>query len=158
MLAIGACMVDDPARGFYAELRPLSMDATPEAMAVSGLSMEALAASATPPARAMADFAAWLAAEVTVDRPLFAGFNAPFDWMFVNDYFHRYLGRNPFGHAALDMKSYYMGLTGVEWRETGFHNVARRYGLGERLTHNALDDARDQAALLRHMLEEANKR
>ncbi|MDQ3880011.1 MAG: exonuclease domain-containing protein [Chloroflexota bacterium] len=158
MLAIGACLVDDPEIGFYSELRPLSMEATPDAMAVNGLSMDALAESATPPARAVADFDTWIARQVPEGKPLFAGFNAAFDWMFVNDYFHRYLGRNPFGHAALDMKSLYMGLTGAAWRETSFRNVARRYGLGERLTHNALDDARDQAALLRRMLREANER
>ena len=27
--------------------------------------------------------------------------------MFVNDYFHRFLGRNPFGHAALDLKAFF---------------------------------------------------
>ncbi len=29
----------------------------------------------------------------------FVAFNASFDWMFVKDYFHRFLGRNTFGHA-----------------------------------------------------------
>ena len=130
------------------------MDSVPEAAEVHGLSMEELAASATPPVRAMSDFDAWLTAELPAGTaPRFAGFNAAFDWMFVNDYFHRYLGRNPFGHAALDIKSFYMGATGVSWSQTTFHDIAARYSVARQLTHNALQDARDQAALFRHMFE-----
>jgi hypothetical protein len=51
-------------------------------------------------------------------RPVFVGFNAAFDWSFVNYYFQRYLGENPFGFAALDIKSLYMGATGCAWEET----------------------------------------
>ena len=75
--------------------------------------------------------------------------------MFVNDYFHRYLGQNPFGHSALDMKAFFMGLRGVAWSETGFENVTNYYKINHPLTHNALQDARDQAELFRKMLEEA---
>lgn len=42
-------------------------------------------------------------------QPVFVGFNAGFDWSFVNWYFLRFLGENPFGFAPLDIKSYYMG-------------------------------------------------
>jgi len=40
---------------------------------------------------------------------VFVGFNALFDWSFVNYYLHRYPGENLFGFAALDIKSMYMG-------------------------------------------------
>ena len=159
LLSIGACLVDDPERGFYVELRPVSLDSVPEAAEVHGLSLEELARSATPPVRAMAEFESWLAGELPPGaEPRFAGFNAAFDWMFVNDYFHRYLGHNPFGHAALDMKSFYMGATGVSWSQTTFGEISERYHLPARLTHNALQDARDQAAVFRHMLEEGRDR
>ncbi|MEA8422134.1 hypothetical protein PZT50_22700 [Pseudomonas aeruginosa] len=36
-------------------------------------------------------------------RAVFVGFNASFDWSFVNHYFHYFLGENPFGIAALDI-------------------------------------------------------
>ncbi len=159
MLSIGACIVANPERGFYVELRPLRDEALPEALEVSGLSMEALARTGTSPDRAMADFAAWLAGTVPADRqPIFVGFNAAFDWMFVNDYFHRFVGRNPFGHAAVDMKSYFMGLTGVTWDETSMAHVSEHYGERRALTHHALQDARDQAQLFRRMLEESDGR
>ena len=159
LLSIGACLVETPDAGFYVELQPTTREAVPAALAVTGLSLEALAAHGTPPAAAMRQFAAWLDA-VTPDgrRPVFVGYNAPFDWMFVADYFHRYLGRNPFGHAALDMKAFYLGLTGGTWGDTSLPQVMKHYGRLTPLTHNALQDARDQAALFARMLAEAAAR
>ncbi len=75
--------------------------------------------------------------------------------MFVHDYFHRYLGRNPFGHSALDIKAFYMGMAGVAWDETGMRPVAGRYLDDRHLTHHALRDALDQAEIFEKMLAEA---
>ena len=58
---------------------------------------------------------------------MFVALNAPFDWMFINDYFHRYLGANPFGHSALDIKAYYMGLSGVTWSETSMKHISAHF-------------------------------
>jgi DNA polymerase III epsilon subunit-like protein len=153
LLSIGACLVADPRRTFYVELQPVNDNALPKALAVSGLSLEALAERGFSPTKAMARFETWLAKEVpSGQRPVFVAFNAPFDWMFVNDYFYRFLGHNPFGHTALDLKAFYMGLTGVDWSETTMRYVSARY-LGSRpLTHHALRDAQDQAELFRKML------
>ena len=156
LLSIGACLVADPQRAFYVELQPVNDNAIPQALMVSGLSLEQLAERGLAPAEAMARFEAWLAAEVPPgQQPIFVAFNAPFDWMFVNDYFHRFLGHNPFGHTALDLKAFYMGLTGVQWPETAMRHVAARYLSGRQLTHHALRDAQDQAELFRKMLAEA---
>jgi DNA polymerase III epsilon subunit-like protein len=156
LLSIGACRVWEPARSFYAELQPLTMNATPQALAVCGLSLDALAETGLAPAEAMRRFDAWLAAELTeAQTPVFAAFNAPFDWMFVNDYFHRFLGRNPFGHAALDIKSFYMGLAGSLWAETSMRQLSEKYMGGQALSHNALRDAQDQALLFQALMAEA---
>jgi inhibitor of KinA sporulation pathway (predicted exonuclease) len=82
-------------------------------------------------------------------------FNAPFDWMFVNDYFHRYIGQNPFGHSAIDIKAFFMGMAGVSWEETAMRRIVTRYSNTRKLTHHALQDAVDQARLFRNMLGEA---
>jgi DNA polymerase III epsilon subunit-like protein len=156
LLTIGACSVQHPGRDFYIELRPDLPDATPEALEITGLSMAELAERGVEPAEAMRRFEAWAVAQTPEGSKLvFVAFNAVFDWMFVNEYFHRYLGRNPFGHSALDMKALYMGLTGSTWSETSMRYVAARYLDGRPLTHHALNDAHDQAELLRRMLEEA---
>ncbi|MFH2102394.1 MAG: 3'-5' exonuclease [Chloroflexota bacterium] len=159
LLSIGACTVAAPVATLYLELRPVNADYLPEALQVSGLSMAALGQAGLPPAEAMARFADWVA-EVTPPghEPVFVAFNAPFDWMFVNDYFHNHLGRNPFGHKALDVKAFYMGLTGSCWQATSMHAVAQRYLGGRTLSHHALQDALDQAEIFRLMLAEAKER
>jgi DNA polymerase III epsilon subunit-like protein len=159
LLSIGACTLDHPQQTFYVELEPVNDRATPDALAISGLSLEALRERGVPPPEAMARFADWVARVVPADsRPVFVAFNAPFDWMFVNDYFHRYLGHNPFGHSALDIKALYMGLTGVRWYQTGMRHVSARLLDHRHLTHHALDDALVQAEILIELLEEIEYR
>jgi DNA polymerase III epsilon subunit-like protein len=155
LLSIGACLVADPRHGFYAELKPDRLQATEDALHVSQFSLESLLETGVPAAEAMTQFETWIAAEVpSGQKPIFVAFNAPFDWMFVNDYFHRYLGKNPFGYSALDIKAFFMGMTGVQWAESTFHHIATRYIEGRSLTHNALQDARDQAFMFQAMLED----
>ncbi len=156
MLSIGACLVDAPEHGFYVELKPTTDVVLESAIAIGGLDMATLARDGVDPAEAMARFEEWLKAEVPKGSvPVFVGFNAGFDWMFVADYFERFLGRNPFGHAALDIKSYFMGISGSTWAQTSMRFLAPRYLHGRKLTHNALGDARDQAELFRKVREEA---
>jgi len=148
LLSIGACVVDRSEPGFYVELAPVTTEALDAALAVSGLSMDQLAVTGVPPAEAMAKFAEWLGEVVPSGAsPIFVGFNAAFDWMFVADYFERFHHRNPFGHAALDIKSYAMGVTGSTWAQTSMRHLAPAYLGGRVLSHNALADARDQAEL-----------
>ncbi|HCM97296.1 MAG TPA: DNA polymerase III subunit epsilon [Anaerolineae bacterium] len=153
MLSIGACALTEPRHTFYIELKPDKDSSLPEALDISKLSMEKLAAGGVEPKIAMQHFADWLLEVVPAgQRPLFVAFNAPFDWMFVNDYFQRYLGYNPFGHAALDIKSYFMGLDGVLWSQTSMRNIGPRYRSIDHLSHNALQDAIDQANIFEKML------
>lgn len=150
LLSIGACLVDRPEVGFYVELAPEFDAVRPGALEISGLSMEQLAADGTHPALAMQQFADWVESVTPAGEvPVFVGFNTPFDWMFVADYFERHLGQNPFGHSAVDMKAYYMGKTGSTWASTSMKYLSPLYLGGSRLSHNALGDARDQAALFR---------
>lgn len=148
MLSIGACLVDDPSQGFYIEIAPVNEAMTPEARAVAGFTIEQLRKDGTEPAQAMLEFESWVHSVVASEcTPVFVGFNAAFDWMFVCDYFERFLGRNPFGHSALDIKSYYLGSVGGDWSESSMRVLSPRFLDGRELSHNALGDAQDQAAL-----------
>ena len=101
----------------------------------------------------MAEFARWIRSVTpTGAAPVFVAYNAPFDWMFIQDYFQRYQIENPFGHAALDMKALAMGLLDIEWTDTAMAQVAARLDMSIKLSHNALQDARDQAQLFQQML------
>lgn len=158
MLSIGAVRVDKPELTFYIELQPDREKQTDEAARIHGLSLEMLARDGAAPAEAMRRFAAWLRETCGAHEPIFVAFNAPFDWMFVNDYFQRYTGGNPFGHRALDMKALFMGMQGVAWGDTSFHQVSTHYGIEDRLPHHALEDARLSAELFSAMLAELKEK
>ncbi|WP_309709771.1 3'-5' exonuclease [Pseudolysinimonas sp.] len=157
MISIGACLVDEPDRGFYVELKPDRDAVIPSALAVSGLDMAQLTANGTDPRQAMEEFAQWIRDVVPpqTHRAVFVGFNAVFDWMFVNEYFVRYAIENPFGHGGLDIKSYYVGMMGSTWEQTSMKHLSPKYLDGRPLSHNALGDARDQAELFRAISADA---
>lgn len=147
MLALGACLVETPSDGFYAEFQPLNGNAVPESLRVSGLDLAKLAASGERPEVALARFRDWVQHVAGAARPVFVGFNAGFDWSFVNWYCVRFLGANPFGFAALDIKSYYMGLTGCAWDDTRSSRIPAEFQPDQPGDHHALNDARAQAAM-----------
>ena len=111
LLAIGACLVDRPEEGIELLVRPdPALPWSDEAEAVHRLWRERLAREGLEPGEAMERLAAWLERVVPAGaRPVFVGFNAPFDWMFVAEYSWRHLRRNPFGISALDLKALYLG-------------------------------------------------
>lgn len=159
LLSIGACLVDDPEQSFYIELQPDLEQVDPQSVAVSGLDPHLLQHTGLDAGVAMARFADWVRSVTPAGAsPVFVAYNAPFDWMFVQDYFQRYQVENPFGHAALDMKALAMGLLGINWAETAMGQVAARLETSIALSHNALEDARDQAGLFRHLLAEMESR
>jgi DNA polymerase III epsilon subunit-like protein len=153
MLSIGACTVFEPQQTFYIELKPINMNSTEEASAVHKLSLEQLMQNGVEPREALIRFENWLKTQTPLgQQPLFVAFNAAFDWMFVNYYFIHYLGRNPFGHAAIDIKAFYMGMAGTPWSER--HGVISIKGIeGTQLTHHATDTL-DQAYMFKKCEEE----
>jgi DNA polymerase III epsilon subunit-like protein len=155
LLSIGACTIFEPKSTFYIELRPINENITAESAAVHKLSLERLMVEGAAPEEAMTRFEDWLKDQAAPrQQPVFVAFNAAFDWAFINYYFYHYLGHNPFGHAALDIKAFYMGLAGVPWSQTSWRHVGPRYVDDRHLTHHALQDALDQADMFKKMLAE----
>jgi len=158
MLSIGACVVGVPEASFYAELKPISERVVAEAIKVVGKPLEHFTKCGREPRIVMAEFEEWVKSISGGQTPVFVGFNAAFDWAFVNWYFHTYLGRTPFGIAPLDIKAYFMGLKGVEWEETRSSRIPEMFKGPAAQTHNALDDARSQAQMFERMLQYARER
>jgi DNA polymerase III epsilon subunit-like protein len=155
LLSVGACLISNPETNFYVELKPsVDLPWEVEAERIHGLERDRLSREGLEPAAAMSRLEDWLAEACAGAQPIFVGFNSPYDWMFVADYFWRHIGRNPFGVSALDLKSYYMGREAVTtWNQTRRMHIDARYGLDPDHTHHALEDALGQARLARFLLD-----
>lgn len=137
MICFGAVVVDEKLdKTFYGQLRPISDKWIPEALAVSGFTREQTiefeAVHIT-----MLNFDNWLK-ENSKGRPMFVSDNNGFDWQFINFYFWKYCGKNPFGHSSMNLGSFYKGVV-----KDGFKNF--KYLRKTKHTHNPVDDAMGNA-------------
>jgi len=151
MLSVGACIVGRTDEHFYVEIQPISDKAVPDALKVTGFVLDDLKKTGETPEDAMTKLRDWIEVVSAGGKPVFVGFNAGFDWSFVNWYFHHFLGENPFGFAPLDVKSYYMGLTGCEWEGTRSSRIRTEFQPEKPGDHNALADAMAQAEMFEKM-------
>ncbi|HEX8847487.1 MAG TPA: 3'-5' exoribonuclease [Pyrinomonadaceae bacterium] len=109
-----------------------------------------------PPEKAMREYTAWLKA--LPGAPVFVGYPAAFDYMFVQWYLHKFTGDSPFSYFALDIKTFAMLLLGKEYRDTTKAVMPARWFDNLPHTHLALDDAIEQGALFCNMLIEYKSR
>jgi DNA polymerase III epsilon subunit-like protein len=147
MVCFGAVRFDDTLdNSFYGQTRPISDRFDAEALAISGFSREQHLAFDDPKV-VMEKFAAWLDDQCR-GRPIFVSDNVAFDWQFINYYFHRFLGHNPFGFSGRRIGDLYAGLVkdaskATEWKK---YRVTAH-------THNPVDDARGNAEALKKFRE-----
>ncbi len=104
------------------------------------------------PAAAMSRYLAWL--KTLPGKPVFVGYPAAYDFMFVYWYLQRFTGESPFSHSALDIKTYAMAMLGLPYRETVKGRLPKRWLSAAPHTHIALDDAIEQGRLFCAMLNE----
>ncbi|MER6631956.1 3'-5' exoribonuclease [Streptomyces sp. NPDC000987] len=151
--ADGFTAADPERQTFYRELRPISGDFVPEALAVSGLDRERLAVEGAEPAVALAEFSDWVREVAAGAQPVMAGYPASYDWTFLYWYLIRFTGRSPFGHSGcLDMKTLYATKAGLPLRAVAKGTMPRDLLSRRRHTHHALDDAIEQAELLANLM------
>jgi hypothetical protein len=108
------------------------------------------------PADAMTDYVGWL--EALPGSPVFVGYPAAFDFLFVYWYVMRFVGRSPFSFAALDIKTMAMTMLGKDYRRCTKNNMPKRWFDALPHRHVALDDAIEQGALFCNMLAESRRR
>jgi hypothetical protein len=117
---------------------------------------EACRRDLVPPDQAMRDYVSWL--DELPGAPVFVGYPAAYDFLFVYWYLMRFVGRSPFSHSALDIKTLAMALLGTGYRESAKRRMPARWFDDLPHTHVALDDAIGQGALFCNMLREARSR
>lgn len=107
---------------------------------------------ARPPAQVMHDYVAWLGGLPGV--PVFVGWPAAWDFMWVYWYLIRYTQQRPFGESAIDSRSYAMAMRRTPFLRTGKSHLPKRWF--EALPHNhvALSDAVEQGVMFCNMLRE----
>jgi hypothetical protein len=136
------------AETFYRELKPVGKECLPEAIAASGLDRDELMRVGTEPVEAMSDAAAWVKSVAAGARPVLVGYPIVFDWMFLHWYFVTFCGESPFGFSgALDMKTMYQQKAHVPLEGAGRNDLPSELRASQPHTHNALDDAREQAEI-----------
>ncbi len=101
---------------------------------------------------AMNEYVAWL--DALPGRAVFVAYPAGFDFTFVYWYLMRFMGRSPFSHSALDVKSYAAAILKSPFREATKKNMPRRWFGEKRHTHVALDDAMEQGVMFMRMRAE----
>lgn len=137
---------------FYRELQPISAEFDADALAVSGLDRAVLVREGADPAEAMADAAAWVAEQTKGTLAVLVGYPLVFDWMFLHWYFVRFLGKSPFGFSrALDMKTIHQQKAGITVGEAGRRDLPAELVSERPHTHNALDDAIEQADIFNRL-------
>jgi len=146
MICFGAVMVDENLdKTFYGQLKPISENFNPEALAISGFSRNETL-EFNDPTNVMLEFEKWIQNN-SKGKPIFISDNNGFDWMFICWYFHHFIQRNPFGYSSRRISDLYCGLvkdTSAQWKHL------RK----TKPTHNPIDDAKGNAEVLLHLKNE----
>jgi hypothetical protein len=113
------------------------------------------------PHEAMRQYKTWVEqmAKEHKAKPVFVGYPAGFDFLFVYWYLRRFAGDSPFSFSALDIKTYAMAVMGSEYRNSTKRNMPQRWFKGlPPHTHKAVDDAVEQGHLFMNILRERANR
>ena len=151
LFSIGAVVVDRMDLTFYAELKPLNSNFVQKSLDVCGFSMMKQEKVGKDPEEAMNAFNEWVKGTSAGARSVFVSFGT-FDWMFTKWYLERYGYGDLFGVNGIDIKSYAMGMLNTSWSGTTKTKLPKELMSGAKHTHNALDDAKEQAVLFSNLL------
>jgi hypothetical protein len=139
----------------YRELKPIAARFEPAALKAARLDRAALARDGAEPEAAMRDAVDWVTAQAERAegaRPVLVGYPVVFDWMFLHWYFVRFVGESPFGFSgALDIKTMYHQKARVIMDDAGRNDLPAELQASHPHTHNALDDAIEQAEIFNRL-------
>ncbi|MGD8603264.1 MAG: hypothetical protein PVF49_01695 [Anaerolineales bacterium] len=150
MISLGMSVVGHPDQTFYTEIKPISDDFYPDALAVSGLDREKLLQEAPDAKTAMQMAFDWVNNLKELGTPVFLAAPAVWDGMFVHWYFMRFVGQSPFSPtgAGIDLRSYWMGVSGLGWVDSRKGHIINSIGLHDlEHTHHAGEDAIELAQI-----------
>jgi len=139
---------------FYAQLRPISEEFQPEALAVNGLDRDVLLREGTDPKQAMEDAAHWISSRCGTGTPVLVAYPLSFDWSWLYWYFVRFAGSSPFRHShCFDIKTAVAVKCGIPIAEAGRKRLPPELQSQRAHTHHAVDDAIAQAEVFAKVFE-----
>lgn len=125
---------------FYGQTAPITTNYDPEALAVSGFKRSEHE-DFDDPVKVMHQFEEWVKTTNTSGRPILFSDNNGFDAAYMNYYFHRYVGHNPFGWSSRRIGDVFCGLN------KNSHFRWKKYRKTKH-THHPVDDAKGNAEAL----------
>jgi len=150
MVSFGAVLVDsDLTTTYYGKLAPITDKWDPVALSISSTTREQHLTYDNPKS-VMRWFNDWVLLK-SKGSAVFVSDNPAFDWQFMNYYFHRYVGSNPFGHSARRIGDFYAGLQNDWFRASKWGHLCKR-----KHTHHPVDDAVGAAEGLIAMARQKN--
>jgi hypothetical protein len=140
---------------FYRELRPVSAQFQIEALKVNGLDRDRLILDGSQPESAMTEAARWVNQIAGDSRPVLVAYPLSFDWSFLYWYFVRYSAvGSPFNHSqCFDIKTAYAVKAQIPIASAGRRHLVPGLRANGIHTHNALDDAIEQAEVFANLFE-----
>jgi len=140
MTSLGAIIVDEKLdKTFKINIKPISKKFDPNRK------QSVNSKNAVDAKEAMQRFKEWIIKNAS-GKPVFISDNNGFDWMFVCWYFWHFLGENPFGYSSQNLNSLYRGIK----RDMNAKINSLR---SRELTHDALEDAKDNARIFLKLKE-----
>lgn len=140
---------------FYRELKPISESFEAEALRVNGLDRARLIAGGEIPERAMTDACLWVREVAKSDRPVLVAYPLSFDWSWLYWYFVRFsIHGSPFGYSrCFDIKTAVALKRHIPIGEAGRAQLPQSLRSDREHSHNALDDAVEQAEIFAKVFE-----
>jgi hypothetical protein len=148
MVCFGAVKVDEKLdKTFYGQIKPISDSYNPEALKISGFSREEHI-KFDEPTIVMNNFAIWLK-ENSVSNPILISDNNGYDASWINYYFLKFYGSNPFGWSSRRIGDLFCGA------EQNLYYRWKKYRKTSH-SHNPVDDAKGNAEALLYFFEKYN--
>lgn len=140
---------------FYRELKPISDSFQLEALQVNGLDREKLLSAGEDPRRAMTEANRWICEFAGSDRPVLVAYPLSFDWSWLYWYFIKFSADgSPFGHSrCFDIKTAVAVKAHIPISESGRSQLPKPFRSNRKHSHNALDDAKEQADIFARVFE-----
>jgi hypothetical protein len=143
------------AASFYRELKPISDEFQLDALRVNGLDRDRLRIDGQSPETAMNEASAWIKSLTGGDRPVLVAYPLSFDWSWLYWYFVRFArGGSPFSHSqCFDLKTAFAIKAKRPIAQSGRSELFPTLRSRQVHSHNALDDAFEQAEIFANLFE-----